>query len=478
MTDAAIANPPARGLRRGAPLYWLGLLAASLLASGCVVKETKPLPKLAAVQSTQQIPQDELLDVAIHEFDPGLPKDVTDEDALAKRRIYPDVRKAEAKMLPATLRATLESTGQWGAVRVVPQSVQFVDVIVDGRILASTGTELSIAVTARDAVGRTWIDDKVYRSPADIGSYKTEAALRARDPFQNVYSQIANDLVAARAKLAPADRREVRRVAELRFAQDLAPDAFAGYLRKDEKGLTHLARLPSDDDPLLQRVSRVRERDAGVIDTVDGYNGNFTEKLRDSYGGWRRTSYDAIEKEDKARSSARARTVLGAAAVLASIFVSGNCSSTDYTCQRMESAARTAGAIGGTAAVLSGIKKFSDAKTAAQEVKELATSFQNEVAPQVVELEGRTLKLTGTAEEQYREWRRLLADIYREETGGVVAAPAGGAASSAPSTAAPAPASGAGAGSTPAAGVPANGAAASGAAAPDAAPSGAPAATR
>ena len=72
------------------------------------------------------------------------------------------------------------------------------------------------------------------------------SALRARDPFQNVYSQIANDLVAARSKLAPADRREIRRVAELRFAQDLAPDAFAGYLRKDEQGITRLARLPAD----------------------------------------------------------------------------------------------------------------------------------------------------------------------------------------------------------------------------------------
>lgn len=413
----AIPRPRHAAARARTPWALLGALAASLLVTGCVVKETKPLPKIAAVQSTQQIPEDELLDVAIHEFDPGLPKDVSDEDALAKKRIYPDVRKAEARMLPATLRQTLEASAQWGAVRVVPQSVQFVDVVVEGRIITSTGTELAIAITARDSQGRTWINDKTYSSPADIGSYKTEAALRARDPFQNVYSQIANDLVAARSKLAPADRREIRRVAELRFAQDLAPDAFAGYLRKDEQGITRLARLPADEDPLLVRVSRIRDRDAAVIDTVDGYNGNFTDKLRDSYGGWRRTSYDAIEKEDKVKSQARARTVLGAAAVVASIFVSGNCSATDYTCQNLESAARTAGAIGGTAAVLSGIKKFSDAKVAAQEVKELATSFQNEVAPQVVELEGRTLKLTGTAEEQYREWRRLLADIYREESG-------------------------------------------------------------
>ncbi|MCP5471021.1 MAG: hypothetical protein R3E75_05785 [Steroidobacteraceae bacterium] len=400
------------------PLALLGLLAAGLLAAGCVVKETKPLPKIAAVQATQQIPEDELLDVAIHEFDPGLPQDIGDEDALAQRRIYPDVRKAEARLLPATLRATLESTGQWGAVRVAPQSVQFVDLIVDGRILVSTGTELSLAITARDAAGRVWIKDKVYRGPADIGSYRTEAALRARDPFQNVYAQIANDLVAARSKLAPAERREIRRIAALRFAEDLAPEAFAGYLRKGERDLVQLLRLPAAGDPLLERVERIRERDTAVIDTVDGYNSNFAEKLQDSYGGWRRTSFDAIEKEDRARSQARTRSALGAAAVLASIFVPGNCAANDYDCRRIESAARTAGAVGGTAAVLSGIKKFSDAKVAAQEVRELATSFQNEAAPQVVELEGRTLKLTGTAEEQYREWRRLLAEIYREEAGG------------------------------------------------------------
>ena len=441
MTNAAA---PSRS-----PLALLGLLATSLFASGCVVKDTRPLPKIAAVQATQQIPDNELLDVAIHEFEPGIPKELAeDEDALAKRRIYPDVRKAEAKMLPATLRTTLEASGQWGAVRVVPQSVQFVDVIVTGRIIISTGTDLALAITARDSTGRVWFEDRLYKSPADIGSYKTEAALKARDPFQNVYSQVANDLVAARNKLPPADRREVRRVTDLRFAQDLAPDAFAGYLQKDAQGLTRLTRLPADDDPLLKRVGSIRERDASVIDTVDGYNGNFTDKLRDSYGGWRRTSYDAIEKEDRAKSQARTRTVLGAAAVLASIFVSGNCATTDYNCQRLESAARTAGAVGGTAAVLSGIKKFSDAKVAAQEVKELATSFQSEVAPQVVELEGRTLRLTGTAEEQYREWRRLLGEIYREESGGVAAVPL------------PAAASPAGGGAPAPAVVPANGSAA------------------
>lgn len=403
----------------------LPLLAALALLGGCVVKETRPLPKLNAVQAVQQIPEDQLLDVAIREIDPGIPAQLADdEEALDKRRIYPDVRRAESRLLPAKLRATLEGSGQWGPVRVVPSAVQFVDVLVTGRIVESTGSQLELEISAVDSMGRRWIDRKRYASRADTGSYKSDAALRARDPFQNVYSAIANDLVAARDRLTAADRRDIRRVTALRFAQDLAPEAFRGYLVADSSGITRLARLPAADDPALARIEQIRERDAAVIDTVDGYYGNFADKLGDSYGGWRRTSHDAIEREEKLRSQARTRTVLGAAAVLASVFVPGQCAANDTNCQRIESAARTAGSVGGVAAVLSGIKKYSDAKVAAQDVRELARSFEGEVAPQVVDLEGRTLKLTGTAEEQYREWRRLLAQIWAEETGAVSAVPA------------------------------------------------------
>jgi hypothetical protein len=68
---------------------------------------------------------------------------------------------------------------------------------------------------------------------------------------------------------------------------------------------------------------------------------------------------------------------------------------------------------------MSGLKKSADAKIHTAAIKELATSFSTEVAPQVVEVEGRTLKLTGTAEDQYREWREMLKQMYLEETGGV-----------------------------------------------------------
>jgi hypothetical protein len=74
--------------------------------------------------------------------------------------------------------------------------------------------------------------------------------------------------------------------------------------------------------------------------------------------------------------------------------------------------------------VLSGIKKYADARTHADALKELTQSFQSEVAPQVVEVEGHTLRLTGTAEDQYREWRKMLKQLYLEESGAAAAAPA------------------------------------------------------
>ncbi len=423
---------------RQAVIALFGVAVFGMLG-GCMVNETKPLPKVNPVQAKAQIPEDELLDVGIHEFDVNITEaEAKDTEALAKRRIYPDIRRAEARYIPSTLRSTLESSGQWGAVRVVPGNLEFVDLSVTGRILESTGAKLALEVTVTDSTGRVWITKKRYESPADTGSYKTDAALKARDPFQNVYSQIANDMVAARDLMLAENRREIRRVTQLRFAKDLAPQAMDGYLSKDPKGVMTVARLPAKDDPFTTRIERIRDSDAGVVDTVNGYYANFSENMRDSYGNWRRSSFDEIEKESRARNQARTRTILGAAAVIASVFVPGQCASTDYNCRRIESAARTAGAIGGTAAVLSGLKKYSDAKIHTQALKEIAESFQNEVQPQVVDVEGRTLRLTGTADEQYREWRELLHQLWVEENGGVPTTTTTTTAT-APPTAAPTP---------------------------------------
>ncbi len=399
-----------------------GVLAAALALSGCVTSETKPIPKIAAKQAAVHIPETELLDVGIRVFDPGIPEAIKDNDeALAKKRIYPDLRKAEARYIPTLLRETLEGTAQWGAVRVIPATAEFVDVIVTGKLIDSNGGFLSVDVTVIDAAGRVWIKDKRYQSLVDLGAYKTTASIKARDPFQNVYSQVANDMVIARDKLTALDRENIRKVASLRFAADLAPDAMAGMTAPDKNGVTQVVRLPAEGDPTLTRIEKIRERDTAVVDTVNDYYASFHDNMEDSYGSWRQTSFTELEKEMRARSAARTRTVLGAAALIASIFAPNSCNT--YDSCRIEDAARSAGTMGGIAAILSGVKKYADAKVHAEALKELTLSFQSEVEPQVVEVEGHTLRLTGTAEDQYREWRKLLKQLYEEETGAATAPP-------------------------------------------------------
>jgi hypothetical protein len=144
----AVVNP-----RREVPAALLGV-ALSFALAGCVVEETRPQPKVHPIQATAEIPETELLDVGVRVFDPGIPPDVeNDAEKQQKLNIYPDVRKAEARYMAMLLRNTLETSAQWGAVRVIPANAEFVDVIVSGRIIKSSGKELKLAVSVRDSTG-------------------------------------------------------------------------------------------------------------------------------------------------------------------------------------------------------------------------------------------------------------------------------------------------------------------------------------
>src|ERR1700743_168742 len=150
-------------IRRTHRLGELCVLIALVSLSGCVVHETRPLPKINPTQATQEIAQNELLDVAVHAFDPGVPAQLAkDEQALNRKRIYPDIRKAESRYVATMLRVTLENSAQWGAVRVVPENVQFVDVQESGTIVESTGAKLALQVKVKDSTGRVWLNTKRY----------------------------------------------------------------------------------------------------------------------------------------------------------------------------------------------------------------------------------------------------------------------------------------------------------------------------
>ena len=186
-----------------------------------------------AIKAQGEIPEDSLLDVGIRIFDPGLPPG--DSYTLEGNGVFEDIRKSESRYIPVVLMDTLQATGQWGAVRVVPAGSDSADLAVSGRIVESSGRKLVLEMRARDSTGRGWLDKK-YKQIANPQAYRDEEI--DREPFQDLFNQIANDLLAAREKLDVDELRALRAVSELKFAADLAPIAFADYLTVDRKGHT------------------------------------------------------------------------------------------------------------------------------------------------------------------------------------------------------------------------------------------------
>ncbi|MFT6092597.1 MAG: hypothetical protein ACJA2Q_000486 [Pseudohongiellaceae bacterium] len=50
-------------------------------------------------------------------------------------------------------------------------------------------------------------------------------------------------------------------------------------------------------------------------------------------------------------------------------------------------------------------------------MEELGQSLENVVAPRVLDLDNRSITLTGSVEEQYAQWKEVLADLYAAEVG-------------------------------------------------------------
>jgi hypothetical protein len=381
----------------------LTLIGLCLLASACVnqtIKSTS-VPTVASPSAT--VPEEQLLDVAVVVFDPGL--DDYEED----EQVYPEVRKAEARFMPMQLSAAMQESGAWGAVRVVPDDSQVTDLVVRGKILHSDGEELKLEITATDSRGEVWLD-KTYTGNASRYAYETTTR-NANDPFQAVYNTIANDLLKELEDLQVTDRKNVRVVTELRFAQGFSPDAFQGYLAQKRNGQYEVKRLPAVNDPMVERVQAIRERDHVYVDTLQAYYTNFDGQMAAPYQEWRKASYQEALTLKELRAESTRNLILGGLAVIGGIAAATTGDS---------STSRTAGQVavlGGGYLLKTGLDKRNEAQLHVAALEELGASLEAEVSPQVIELEDRTVMLSGNVEEQYTQWRVVLADIYRAEIG-------------------------------------------------------------
>ncbi len=380
-----------------------------LAGSGCSVNEVVVAEETKLVVAESPIEEALLLDIGIVEFGAGIEANNDPE----KSGVHEDIRNAETRFLAYHLKTTLQGTGHWGAVRVIPSRSAFTDVVVSGEIERSDGEYVVVNISVDDAAGRHWFD-KAYETQTGLTSY-SERRDRRRDPYQKVFNDIANDLQLFVAGLPTRQLEQTRQVSELQFFADMSPLAYGNHLQTGDNGLVKIIRLPAENDPSVMRLRQIRERDRLVVDTLNEHYANFYYGIAIPYRSWRKNAREEAVNFREAKRSARMQALVGVVVIAGSLAIDTNSSS--RTTRNVNRGLQNMGISEGFNRVIGGFRRNSEAGLHIDAIAELSESFGAEAAPMVVNVEGQERRLTGTAEAQYESWRKLLKEIYEAETG-------------------------------------------------------------
>jgi hypothetical protein len=390
-----------------------GILAAFAVA-GCTSSEILVAHNVDLVPSTEEISEAALLDVAVVVFDPGVPAGEIDREIieeLIEQGTFVQIRRTESLYFSVQLRDTLRRSNHWGAVWITPEETNASDVNVVAEILHSDGETAVVRVDATDATGRVWID-KDYSVEVPGGAYN-RSRHGGLDPYQDLFNEIANDLADARMALNADETERLRDVSALRYAQELSPEAFGGYVVSDDRNGTYeLARLPAEDDPQFSRTQRARQREMLFFETLNSHYVNFANEASNSYDSWRQFSREETIQVREITRSQRFRMGMGIASIVASI-VYGQNSDGEFS----DRVLRDSMMYIGMDMLRTSASRRQEKRIHVETLEELSASFDDEVEPMVVEIAGTQRRLTGTADIQYDEWKQLLRDLYISETG-------------------------------------------------------------
>jgi hypothetical protein len=380
----------------------LGLLLLINLLTACQFVDKSTSTTLQSLQQpTIAIPEQALLQVGIPTFDTGLDK-TSDDDT-----VLPEVRYAESVYIANQLGKTIEQSGAWGAIRVLPNKTIKTDVYLEATILQSDGETLHLQVTVTDSSGKQWFSNDYKQL---VGKYTYDRRIhQSHDPFQNTFNKIANDLLDYRQKLSTKKAIELRTITDLSFAKEFSPAAFADYVTENRQGILRIKRIPAKNDTILQRVQRIREKDYLYVDTMQDYFDQFSQQMHQPYQQWRRGSFDYVVKARHLDKEARMKIWGGVLAIAAGIY-GRNTANSGY-----QQDGSTVGAAAGGVLIKSGLEDKNKSASYRESLSEMGASLSTEIEPQIIKLDDQVITLSGTVDHQYEQWKTLLHKIYEAE---------------------------------------------------------------
>jgi hypothetical protein len=163
---------------------------------------------------------------------------------------------------------------------------------------------------------------------------------------------------------------------------------------------------------MYDRTQRVRQRERLFLETLDQHYAEFSTQAMAPYDSWREyTREEAIAVRELTRS-ARWRTGMGIATIIASIAYGQN-SDGSFSDRMLRDALMYVG----VDMIRSSQVRKQEKRLHTQTLEELSQDFDDTIEPMVVEIQGTQHRLTGTADAQYEEWRQLLRQIFISESG-------------------------------------------------------------
>lgn len=392
-------------------LVYLLIMMHALTA--CVGSQSKPTatgPQLASSfeeQASEVTYSGPRLDVIIPAFSPGLSED---EANYEEEGIWPELRRAEANRFAYKLKQALEDTGKFGAVRVTPDNTASGDLYVLGEIVESNGMDLEFDMEVVDISGKQWLDENIEHEVSE-GFYKNPRN-EGKDAYDPAFEEAANRIVAALLEQQQGRLAELKQIADLRFGASFNEQAFLPYLNTDAQPMTVTA-MPSDADPLLQRVKSVRVREQLFIDNLQQDYSGFSQQMEDSYLVWQKASFTEMQLRKEAKTKSWMKIAGGVLLVAAAIAAAA--SGEPYDNNIGADIAAVAAGVGGAVLINSGFTSREEAKMHQDAINELGESVNLEMSPQVISFEEKTVELTGDVEEQFQQWRAFMAQMYELE---------------------------------------------------------------
>jgi hypothetical protein len=396
------------------------LLIYSHFLVGCVANNDqngliKAGPELSSSydkETVQTISIAPKLDVVIPVFNPGLSDTIENYE---EEGIWPELRRAEANRFAYKLKEALDATNKFGAVRVTPDKTASGDLYVLGKIQESDGEIVKFDLNVIDISGKEWLDESFKHEVKE--AFYQDYRSKGNDPYEPVFIEASNEIVEALEKRNNSELDDLKYIANLRFGASFNDKIFMEYMNTDDNYIK-LVSKPSDNDPMLQRVTAIRIREQLFVDNLQQNYSSFSQNMDESYLKWQEASFNEKMLRAEAKREGVLKTIGGVLLVglaIAAAVTSSNNRSSYGSPDPVLATTAVASGVAGAWMLSESFKSNEEAQYHKDAIDELGESMNLELAPQVVAFEDETVELTGNIQEQFSQWRSFLKRIYEQE---------------------------------------------------------------